>query len=137
MGKWLEVLSERLPDTVGYHDRRPLRLAEIAPNPLLEAGRHLGLYRPQFPMLDLVRRDSPAYVDEWLWQDCDQINELLAELRRIRRIGRREEFLTGMDGWRYHEIWRGPDPHERFDAWLDKIEEALDVEGGRWALLSL
>ena len=32
-------------------------------------------------MLDLVRADSPAYVDEWRWLDGRQAGELLDELR--------------------------------------------------------
>jgi hypothetical protein len=137
MGKWMEVLRERPPDTLEHSGRLPLILAEIAPNPLMEAGCHLGSYRSHFPMLDLVRRDSPAYVDEWLWLDRDSMDQLLAELRRIRRICRREEFLTGLDGPRYHELWRGNDLPETFEAWSDKLEAALGVEGGRWALFSL
>ena len=138
MGKWMEVLSRRPGDTVGYAGRRPLILAEMAPHPLLQAGLCLGReHRGLFPMLDLIRMDSPAYVDEWLWLDEVHMAELLAELRRVRRIGRREEFLPGLDGRRYYDLWRRDDDPRAFEAWLDQIEVVLGLEGGRWALLTL
>lgn len=103
MGKWLEILGERPPDSLDHSDRMPLMLAEIAPYPLLEVACYLGSHRMRFPMLDPVRRDSPAYVDEWLWLDCEQMGDLLAELRGI---GRREEFLTGLNGQHYWPLAR-------------------------------
>ncbi len=139
MGGWLEVLSQRpAPGADGRCDRIPLLIDEIAAHPLLRAGRCLGReHRRLFPMLDLVRADSPAYVDEWLWLDERQVAALLDELRRARRIGRREEFLAGLDGRRYHDLWRRDDDPDAFEASLDRIERALEAEGGRWVLLSL
>jgi hypothetical protein len=137
MGKWLEILRERPPETLDRSGRLPLILAEISPQPLMEAGRHLGPHRPKFPMLDLVRQDSSAYVDEWLWLDREQMDALLAELRRVRLIGRREEFLTVFDGQRYYDLWRGSSAPEPFEVWLNRIEKVLGAANGRWALLSL
>lgn len=139
MGKWLEVLRDRpLAGADGYSQRRLLIVAEIAPHPLLEAGRWLGSEnREFFPMLDLVRKRSPAYIDEWLWLDERQAKELLSELRRVRRICRREEFLTGLDGHRFYELWRDGESPEEFEGYVDRIEQALSTEGGRWVLLSL
>jgi len=138
MGRWLEVLTERTPDDVSYAGRLPYRVDEIAPHPLLAAGRCLGrAHRPLFPMLDLVREDSRAYVDEELWLDERQMREVLAELRRVRRVVRREEFVAGLDGRRYDQLWRRDDAPGKLEAWLDRIEQALQAEGGRWALLSL
>ena len=139
MGRWLEVLRDRPPDSAdGYTERRPSIVAEIAPHPLLRAARCLGReHRKSFPALDLVREDSPAYIDEWLWLDERQAREVLAELRQIRRICRREAFLAGLDGRRYYDLWRDGDSPENFEAWLDRIEQALGAEGGRWVLLTL
>jgi hypothetical protein len=139
MGKWLEVLRDRPPEGAdGYAERRPSIVAEIAPHPLLRAGRCLGReHRRVFPALDRIREDSPAYVDEWLWLDERQIGAVLEELRRVRRICRREEFLAGLDGRRYHDLWRDGDSPETFEAWLDRIEQVLGSEAGRWALLAL
>jgi hypothetical protein len=112
--------------------------AEITPPPLLRAARCLGReHRRSFPALDLVREDSPAYVVEWLRLDERQIGAVLDELRRIRRICRREEFLAGLYGRRSHDLWRDGDSPERFEAWLDRIEQVLGSEGGRWVLLTL
>ena len=139
MGKWLEVLRDRPAEGAdGYAERRPSIVAEIAPHPLLRAAQRLGReHRKHFPALDLVREDSPAYVDEWLWLDERQVGEVLEELRRVRRICRREEFLAGLDGRKYFDLWRDGDPPEKFEAWLDRIEHALGAEGGRWVLLAL
>jgi len=139
MGKWLEVLRQRRPDGAdGYSERLPSIVAEIAPHPLLRAGRCLGReHRKFFPALDLVRENSPAYVNEWLWLDEQQTEELLGELRRIRRISRRQEFLAGLDGARYYDLWRQGESPEKFEAWLDRIEQALGAEGGRCVLLAL
>jgi hypothetical protein len=139
MGRWLEVLSERPPaDADGYAQRCPLIVAEITPHPLLGAGRCLPrAFRDRFPMLDLVREDSSAYVDEWLWLDAPQVEVLLGELRRVRRLCRREEFLAGMNARRFYDFWRQDESPEKCEAWLDRIERVLDAEGGRWVLVSL
>lgn len=139
MGKWLEVLRERPPEGAdGYSERRPSIIAEIAPHPLLRAGRCLGReHRKFFPQLELVREDSSDHVNKWLWLDKRQVEEVLDELRRVRRICRREEFVVGLDGGRYYELWRQGEPPEKFEAWLDRIEQALGTVGGRWILLAL
>jgi hypothetical protein len=139
MGKWLEVLRERPSDGAdGCEERLPYLVDEIAPHPLLWAGRCLSHAHREFsPILDLVHFGSGAYDGEWLWLDELQKEELLDELRRIRRISRREEFLPGLDGRRYYDLWRRDESPERFEAWLDRIEQALGAEGGRWVLLSL
>jgi hypothetical protein len=139
MGKWLEVLREKPPaEADGYFKRRPSIVAELAPHPLLWAGRCLSrAHRTLFPTLDLVRQDSTAYVDECLSLDELQTKELLRELRRVRRICRRQEFIAGLDGQRFYELWRNGETPEAFEAWLDTIENALDVESGRWVYLSL
>jgi hypothetical protein len=118
MGKWLEVLRERPPvGADGCRERRPHLVAEIASHPLLWAGRCLGrAHRGSFPMLDLARAGSTAYLDGGLWLDEFQKEQLLDELRRIRRIGRREEFLPGLDGHRYYDLWRRGESPERFEA---------------------
>jgi len=138
MGRWLEVFSEGPgSDAAG---RRPPLDDGVAPDPLVTASRHLGHdCRGDFPWLNHVRDGSSAYTGGRLWLDARQSGALLAELRRVRRIARREEFFAGMDGRRYLDLWRHGEPPEAFDARLDRIESllALAADSGGWARLSL
>jgi hypothetical protein len=141
MGKWMEVLKEKPPP--GEDDltrREPLIIGEIFPYPLMRAGQCLKRdWRSLFPTLARVRLRSPAYVGEWLWLDSREAERRLDELRRIRRLCHRQEFLEGFDGPRYYEFWRQDDAQERFEGWLDQIESLLAsaVTGDCWVLLSL
>ena len=140
MGGWLEVLSRRPPtDADGYSQRRSLIVGELACHPLVKASRYLGReHREIFPTLARVCVDSPAYDGESLWLDDRQAGELLAEFRRVRRIGRWEEYFTGLDGHHYYDLWREGEDPEDFEARLDRIEALLSAaEGGGWVHLSL
>lgn len=138
MGRWLEVFSERPgSDDAG---RCPPRDECVAPDPLVTAAQHLGYdCRGDFPWLNHVYERSSAYSGGRLWLDARQSAALLAELRRVRRIARREEFFAGMDGRRYLELWRRVEPPEAFDTHLDRIESllALAADNGGWVRLSL
>ena len=140
MGGWLEVLKQK--PTVGADDdagRRSLIIGELACHPLVKAGRYLGRsHRESFPALARVCVGSPAYDGESLWLNDREAVELLAEFRRLRRIGRREEYLAGFDGRRYIELWRDGESPEEFEAHLDQIEALLALaEKGAWIHLSL
>jgi hypothetical protein len=140
MGGWLEVLRQKPPDGADDYSRRlPLIVGEYACHPLVKAIRYLGReHRGTFPALARVCVDSPAYHGESLWLDDRQSGELLAEFRRVRRIGRWQEFLAGLDGRRYYDLWREGKAPEEFEAHLDRIEALLAAaEGGGWVHLSL
>jgi hypothetical protein len=140
MGGWLEVLRERpSADADSYSQRQSLLIGAYGCHPLVKASRYLGRgYRGAFPALARVCVQSSAYDDESLWLDAHQANDLLAEFRRVRRIARREEFLTGLDGGRFADLWREGEAPEDFEALLDRIEDLLAAaDGPRWVHLSL
>jgi hypothetical protein len=55
-----------------------------------------------------------------------EVAELLEELRLVRRICARLEFLPGVDGARVHAVWRGQDDPAEFETDLDEIERFLE-----------
>ena len=108
-------------------------IGELAPHPLMHAfsglcqanlGKRESIRR-QFPMLEAVGLHSNRYVDEDLWLDAVEVSRLFEEFRRLRRICRREEFITGLDGPATYEAWRSAERREDFEAWLDEIEALL------------
>jgi len=141
MGRWMEVLEEKPPAGAdGHAERRSLVVGEIAPHPLIGASGFLkSEHRAAFPALDRVRAGSGAYVDERLWLSSAEAEQLLTELRRVRRLCWREEFLAGLDGRRYYDLWRQGETSERFEEWLDGIEGLLAAAStcGRWIVISL
>jgi hypothetical protein len=87
-------------------------------------GQHEIITR-HFPMLEAVGLHSNRYVDENLWLDAAEVGRLIEEFRRLRRICRREKFITGLDGPATYEAWRSDERREDFDGWLDKIDALL------------
>ena len=145
----MEVVRRQPPPGQRDHDQayRELVVREIAPHPLMYAfgalcqanpGRHEAI-RNCFPTLEAVGLGSPRYTDEDLWLNADELGPLLEELRRLRRVCRREEYLTGIDGAASYEAWRKSDRPEDFDSWLDKIEAmVVDAwESGYWVRLTV
>ncbi len=140
MGGWLEVLTQKpTAGAEGWKDRRSLIVDECACHPLVKASRYLGReHRPFFPALVRVCSNSPAYDSESLWLDDQQAADLLDEFRQVRRISRREEYLAGLDGRRYYDLWRQDEIPEKFEAQLDRIEALLAAAvRGKWVHLSL
>src|SRR5262245_3062263 len=147
MGRWMEVVRRR--PAQGQHDHgqayEDLVVREIAPHPLMHAFGALcqanpgkrEVIRECFPTLAALGLGSPRYVEEGLWLNADELGQLLEEFRRLRRVCRREEYITGIDGTASYEAWRKPDPPEYFDSWLGKIEAMLvDACGcGYWVRL--
>jgi len=137
MGRWMEVVRQRPAD--GQHDHghiyEDLIVREIAPHPLMHAFGALcqanpgkrEVIRESFPTLEAIALGSPRYSGEDLWLSADELGQLLEEFRRLRRVCRREEYLTGIDGAASYEAWRNSERSDEFDAWLDKIE-ALVVD---------
>jgi hypothetical protein len=85
MGRWMQVVRECVPF---WHERfSEFVVNEAAPHPLMYAARCLSRsHRERFPMIELVRFDSDAYVSEELWLDSASTERLLEEFRRLRRI---------------------------------------------------
>jgi hypothetical protein len=133
----------------GQHDHdqiyEDLVVREIAPHPLMHAFGALCLANPGkrevirvcFPTLEAIRLGSPGYTDEDLWLNAHELGQLLEEFRRLRRVCRREEYITGIDGTASYEAWRKPGPSESFDSWLGKIEAMLvdACASGYWVRL--
>src|SRR5262245_20920844 len=130
MGRWMEVVraqrdhgSSREENVVG----------EIAPNPLIDAFHALcqgnpgkgETVRKHFPMLEAVGT-SDRYADEEMSLQAEAIERLLGEFQRLRRICRREEFITGLDGPSAYGAWRTSWQPEEFERWLDSIEKLLE-----------
>jgi hypothetical protein len=95
--------------------------------------------RKCFPTLEAVGLNSPRYIDEDLWLNAEELGQLLEEFRRVRRVCRWEDCVTGIDGAASYEAWRKSDRPKDFDSWLDKIEAMLvDALGsGYWVRLML
>jgi len=137
----MEIMKERPAEgseCPSRHDE--LLVAEGAPDPLMCAAmalRHAD--QRHFPMLVRVGVQSDAYVGEHLWLDAREAAELLEETRRLRRLGRREEFIQGLHGDRVWDFWRGHHASDAFDAWLDRVEHLLEMAGqhGYWVHLML
>jgi hypothetical protein len=141
MGRWMEVVRERLPDAENFRERRrPLILGEIAANPLMEATRCVPTEaRSEFPFLDRTRIDSGAYDGEEMRIDRLDAEGLLMEFRRFRQVCRFETFVKGVKAENLVDRWRGGVDHQEFERWLDQIEGALDmaVREQAWVYLSL
>jgi hypothetical protein len=136
----MELLRERpAQHAEDYMHRRSLIVEECAPHPVMRAWRHLDREnRGQFPLLGLVYEGSDVYaLDERLWLEPAQCLALLEELKRIRRVCRREEYLHGLDGHHYYERWReGASPVE-FEFCVDRVEQLLEraVQEEYWVLM--
>lgn len=132
MGRYLEVLKERPPEGATWEERRALSVKEVYPHAALELRRCLrGAGRAAFPMLWRVGYDSEEYVNESLWLDAEEAGTLLAEIQRVRRVCRREEFVHGIDGMALWEAWSTWREEGETDALLDEIEGALALAVGR------
>ena len=131
----MEVVRQQPPQGQRDHDQvyEELIVREIAPHPLMYAFGALcqanpgkrEVIRKCFPALEAVGLGSPRYADEDVWLNAEELGQLLAELRRLRRVCRRQEYVTGIDGAASYEAWRNSDRPEDFDSWLDKIEMLL------------
>ena len=139
MGRWMEVLTYPPADVdLDPSRRKEFVVGEVAPNPLMNAANCLPRSgRRHFPMLDHVALHSSAYLDEHLWLSAKESEKLLDEVRRLRRICRREEFVHGLRGDDIWSFWRGADNAGEFDQWLDSIEHllAIAVSRGYWVHL--
>jgi hypothetical protein len=83
------------------------------------------IIREQFPMLEAVGLRSDRYVDEDLWLNAAEVEQLIDEFQRLRRVCRGEEFITHLDGPASYEAWRRLEQRQDFEAWLDDIEALL------------
>jgi hypothetical protein len=149
MGRWMEVVRKQPPEGKRQHspEYETLVVGAIAPHPLLSAARaiEVGSRRSGhsanqfFPMLARVELTSPSYVDEDLWLLPDEVEGLLDEFRRLRRVCQHQEFVPDLDSRKAYAVWRGLRPSAEFEAWLDQIEALLSqaAEGGYWVRLML
>jgi hypothetical protein len=127
MGRWMTVV--RLTPSGAEGDT----ICEAGPQPLMWGAYALPKrVRAEFPMLVQVRIESEAYIDELQVLSPEESGLLLAELRRLRRICSRTEFVTHVDGHGVFDAWRtwGSDGEayepDDFHSWLDRIEHALE-----------
>jgi hypothetical protein len=133
----MAVLRERpqqaqVPSDDAY---KQILVAEIAPHPLMHAFDALRqanpgkiyVIREHFPVLESVGLRSPRYVDEELWLNSTEIGQLIEELQKLRRVCRREKFISQLNGPATYERWRGSDPADSYDQWLDRIETLLQM----------
>jgi hypothetical protein len=135
MGRWMEVVRAQPPQGQRCHDESYERLVvgEIAPHPLMYAFGALcqanpgkrEVIRKCFPMLEAVGLNSNRYVDEDLWLDAVEVGQLIEEFQRLRRLCRRQECVTTLDGPTTYEAWRSSERREDFDRSLDEIEALL------------
>ena len=135
MGRWMELVRERPVEGRQQHDESYNRLVvgEIAPHPVVYAFQELckanpgkvEIIREQFPMLEAVGLCSDRYVKEDLWLSAAEVEQLIDEFQRLRRVCRREEFITHLDGPASYEAWRRLGQREDFETWLDDIEALL------------
>jgi hypothetical protein len=131
----MELVREGPPQGQRQHDESysSLVVGEIAPHPLIYAFQELckanpgkrEIIREQFPMLESVGFRSDRYVDEDLWLNATEVERLIEEFQRLRRVCRREEFITHLDGPATYEAWRSSEQREEFEVWLDGIEALL------------
>jgi hypothetical protein len=131
----MEVVRAQPPQGQRSHDEsyEKLVVGEIASHPLMHAFDRLcqanpgkrEIIRKHFPMLEAVGLNSNRYVDEDLWLDAVEVGRLLEEFQRLRRVCRREEFITALDGSVTYEAWRSSERREDFDGSLDGIEALL------------
>jgi hypothetical protein len=135
VGRWMEVVRRQPPQGHRHHDQayEELIVREIAPHPLMHAfgapcqanaGKR-EVIQKSFPALEAVGLGSPRYTDEDLWLNADELGQLLEEIRRLRRVCRRGEYIPGIDGAASYETWRNSDRPEDFDSGLDRIEAIL------------
>jgi len=54
-----------------------------------------------------------------------EIGQLIEEFQRLRRLCRRQQFVTTLDGPTTYEAWRSSERREDFDRSLDEIEALL------------
>lgn len=106
---------------------------EIWPGRLMSAWHAIpAAARSEFPMLERVTVRSPAYVDELQLLVGDEVPRLLAELRRLRQLCRREEFVRGVNGAQVFDRWRTwSEDGQQYESddmndYLDGIEELLE-----------
>jgi hypothetical protein len=135
MGRWMQVVRRQAPQGHDGPDQvlDDLVLGEIAPHPLMHAFDAVCRANPGkreiihkwFPTLDGIALGSTRYADEELWLNAAELGHLLEELRRLRRVCRREQRLPGIDGAASYAMWLGCDRPEDFDSWLDGIEAML------------
>jgi hypothetical protein len=113
------VVRQQPPQGQRDHDQvyEQLVVREIAPHPLMYAFGALcqanpgkrEVIRKCFPALEAVGPGSPRYADDNLWLNVEELGQLLQEFRRLRRVCRREEYVTGLDGAASYEAWRNSD----------------------------
>lgn len=95
---WVEVLQERPDPSHSLRDRGDYRLAERSFGDVETLVDWLPKRaRDLLPQLGRIRRKSGAYVDEELLLHPHEVRDLLAELRRLLRVFRREEHLASVD----------------------------------------
>ena len=76
-------------------------------------------------MLGAVGLCSDRYVKEDLWLSAAEVEQLIDEFQRLRRVCRREEFITHLDGPASYEAWRTLEQREDLETWLNDIEALL------------
>ena len=113
MGRWMKSLDidGKLVD-------------EIAPHPLIYCSRYLpSSHRSSFPQLHKLEPESGHWIDEVQTVRGEELEQLIQEFQRIRRIARLEEFLPGLDNKAFLERWN--DYGAEFEEYLDEIEGIL------------
>lgn len=97
---------------------------EIAPHPLIYCSRYLpSSHRSSFPQLHKLEPDSVHWIDEVQTVRGEELEQLIQEFQRIRRIARLEEFLPGLDHKAFLERWNKYGAE--FEEYLDEIEGIL------------
>lgn len=127
MGRSMKLVRATSPGA------EPEVVVEATAHPLMHGALALPhAVRPEFPLLARIRVRSEAYVDEAQTLGREDVVALLEELRRLRRVCARTEFLANVDGLRVFDSWRtrgiDGDVHAPgdFNAWLDTIEAMLE-----------
>lgn len=125
MGKWLGVFRERLPF---YSRQHEVLLGEAWPHYLIRASGYLpDEARELFPLLHRVRVGSEWYLGEDLWMFYLDVEWLLDDLRRLRRVCRFEEFIPGVDAQLFYERCRQDLEPDEFEQHLDHLESLLEL----------
>lgn len=148
MGRWMEIIKRKPTESEwqSYERKQRLIVDETTPYPLLDAVdalRRAGLGKIQakdeFPVLCKIQINSGHYIDEDLWLDSEETHDLLDELTKIRRITKRKEFITSVDGELVMKFWIDCRGIEKFEEHLDYIERMLRMafENEYWIRIML
>ncbi|MDJ0597035.1 MAG: hypothetical protein QNJ72_44940 [Pleurocapsa sp. MO_226.B13] len=134
-------MTKRPSDEEPYFQKRAeLIVGEISASPLIGAARLIGRNaKEQLPALHRLRWDSGNYDGEDLWLNPTEVDFLLQDFRRFRRVGVYEDFIHGLDAGQIQQLWERYNWQNDLEEWLDRIDTLLEqaVENGYWVHISL